>query len=85
MGDNVGMMVTLSAARRADGMLDYSKDGPGECRMPSVMPAVYEKLEAQLKANCASQDEAERFINELDLFAAAKLSFPERRNNLRTF
>jgi len=61
-------------------MLDYSKSGPGA--FTNVMPPVYEKLEGQMKLNGASDDEVEKFINELNLFQAAALSFPERRNKL---
>lgn len=73
------MMVTLSAVRRADGMLDYSKDGPGAFK--SVLPPVFEKVEGQLRANNASQDEAEKFMAEFNLLGVAVLSFPERRCN----
>jgi hypothetical protein len=75
------MMITLSAVRRADGMLDFVKDGPGTSKMPSVIPPIYEKLEGQMEANCASHDEIETFIEELNLRGAASLSFPERRCN----
>jgi hypothetical protein len=73
----MGIIVNLSAIRRGDGMLDYSKDGPGAFK--SVLPPVFERVEAQLRANNASQDEAERFIAELNLRGAAALSFPQRR------
>ena len=63
-------------------MLDYSKDGPGTFKMQNVIPPVYEKLEGQMQANCATHGEIEKFINELDLSGAATLSFPERRNSL---
>lgn len=78
---NVAMIVTLSGVRRADGMLDYMKDGPGTSKMRSVIPPVYEKLEGQMEAHCASHDEIEKFIEELTLRGAASLSFPERRCN----
>jgi len=77
------MMVTLSATRRPDRMIDYSKDVPGRFKMQNVIPPVYEKLEGQMEANRASHDEIERFIVELNLFGAATLSFPERRNNFQ--
>jgi hypothetical protein len=75
------MMVTLRAVRRADGMLDYTKDGPGAFKMKTEVPPVFEKLEGQMEAHCASHDEIETFIEELTLRGAASLSFPERRCN----
>jgi hypothetical protein len=73
LGDNTGMVVMLSAVRREDGMLDYSKDGPGAFK--NVLPWVFERVEAQLRANNASQDEAEKFIEQLNLRGAAALRF----------
>jgi hypothetical protein len=58
-------------------MFDYAKDGPGAFQ--SVLPPVYEKIEAQLQANNASQEESARFIEELNRRNAGSLSFPERR------
>ena len=52
------MTVVLSAVRRIDGMLDYAKDGPGAFK--SVLPPV--KLEGQLSANNAYQDEIDRGV-----------------------
>jgi hypothetical protein len=63
LSDNASMTVVLRAVRRPDGMLDYSKDGPGVFK--SVLPPVLEKVEGQLRANNATQDEADRFIEEL--------------------
>ena len=68
------------AARRADGMLDYSKDGPGPFR--SVLPP--EKLDGQLQANCALHEEVRKFIHDLETQGVALLSFPERRTTLFT-
>jgi len=75
------MMVTLSATRRPDGMLDYSKDGPGPFK--SVLPSIFEKLEGQLRANNASQQEIEGFVRQLNLSRAAVISFPDRHNSFR--
>jgi hypothetical protein len=77
--DNVVMMVTLSATCRADGTLDYSKDGPGPFK--SVLPT--SKLAPQLSANNAYQDERQRFERDLKLFGRATISFPDRRHEFR--
>jgi hypothetical protein len=74
------MMVTLRAVRREDGMLDYSKDGPGPFN--SVLPP--EKLDGQLQANCALQEEIRKFIDDLETQGVAVLSFSERRTTLYT-
>ena len=71
------MMDMLNAVRRADGMLDYSKDGPGAFK--NVLPPVFEKLEGQLEANNVYRCEIEISIRELNLFGAAVISFSERR------
>ena len=71
------MVITLRLSCRADGLLDYSKDGLGAFR--SVLPPDLEKVEGQLRANDASQEEVEKFIAEFNLRGAAVLSFPERR------
>ena len=60
-------------------MIDCSKDGPGVFK--NVLPPIFEKVEGQLRANSASQDEAEKFIEALSLRGLATLSFPERRCN----
>jgi hypothetical protein len=78
---NVPMMITLSAVRRAHGLLDYTKEGPGTFKMRNVMPPVFEKLEGQMEANCASHDEIKTFIEELHLRGVASVSFPVRRCN----
>jgi hypothetical protein len=61
-------------------MLDYSKDGPGAFK--SVL--LPEKLDGQLQANCALQEEIRRFICELETQGVAVLSFSERRSTLFT-
>ena len=73
------MIVALSTIRRTDGMLDYSKDGPGA--FTSVLRPI--KLVAQLSANNAYQDEIECFEAELNLFGSAVISFRDRRHNVR--
>jgi hypothetical protein len=73
------MVVKLKAANRADGMLDYSKDGPGA--FTSVLPPL--KLAAQLAANNAYLDEIGDFETELNRFGAAVISFPDRRHGFR--
>jgi hypothetical protein len=61
-------------------MIGYTKDGPGASQMRTEVPPIFEKLEAQMEANRATHDEIERFIGELNLFGAAAVSFPERRD-----
>lgn len=73
------MTVTLKAARRADGTLDYSKSGPGA--FTSVLPLL--KLAPQLTANNAYRDEIQDFETELNLLGAAAISFPDRRHVFR--
>ena len=75
-------MITIRVARRADGMLDYTKEGPGY-RMVTVVPPVYEKLEAQLEANNVFQAKREKFISNVNAFGAAVISFPARYFNFR--
>ena len=70
-------MVTIVIARRTDGMLDYIKEGPGY-RMVTVVPPVYEKVEAQLAANNVFQAEREKLISEVNAFGTATISFPAR-------
>jgi hypothetical protein len=53
--------------------------------MPVVIPPVYEKIEAQMQVNGASQEEIKRSIDELNLVGAATLSFPERLNKFYLF
>lgn len=74
------MRVTLTAIRRTGGMIDYTKNGPGAFRMKTKVRPVFEKLEGQMEANRATHNEIERFINELNLFGVATVSFPERRD-----
>ena len=71
-------IVVLRAARRADGMIDYAKDGPGT--FTSVVRPVFEKLEGQLEANNASRPEIERFIRELNCTGSASVSFTDRHH-----
>lgn len=73
------MMVTLKATSRADGTLDYSKNGPGA--FTSVLPRL--KLAAQLTANNAYRDEIEDFEKELNLLGTAAISFPDRHHVFR--
>jgi hypothetical protein len=75
-------MIKIRVARRADGMLDYVKEGPGY-RMPTVVPPVYEKLEAQLAANNVFRAEREKLISEVNAFGTAVISFPARYRNFR--
>jgi len=81
--DGLPVMITLSATRRSDGMFDYWKDGPATYKKLSALPPVYEKIEGQMQANGASHEEIERFIDELNLFGTATLSFPERLNKFK--
>ena len=76
--ETIASIVVLSAACRADGMIDYAKDGPGA--FTSVLPPVFEKLEGQLEANNASRLEIERFIEELNRTGSASVSFTDRRH-----
>jgi hypothetical protein len=71
------IMVTLSLVR-ADGKLNYSKAGTSGT-FASVLPPIYEIVEAQLKANLATEKEADTFIAEFNRKGTAELSFPERR------
>jgi len=58
-------------------MFDYAKEGLGAYK--SVLPPICEKIEAQLQANMASQDEIEKFIERLRGLGKATLKFTERR------
>lgn len=65
----------------ADGKLNYSKAGTSGA-FESVLPPIYEIVEVQLKANLATQREADSFIAEFNRKGRAELSFPERRYRL---
>jgi len=69
--------VTIRVVRRADGMLDYSKEAPGHT-MKTLVPPTFEKLEAQLEANCVLSTEREKVINDVNLVGEATISFPAR-------
>jgi hypothetical protein len=70
-------VITITVTRGASGMLDYIKEGPGY-RMVTVVPPVYEKLEAQLAANNVFQAQREKFISKVNAFGTAAISFPAR-------
>jgi hypothetical protein len=61
------------------------KSGPGAFPEPIEVPAIDEKLEAQMKANCATEEEIDALVDELNLRGAASVSFLVRRNNLLVF
>jgi hypothetical protein len=72
------MRTTVTAVLRTDGMLDYTKEDE-DGTMKTVVPPVFEKLEAQLESNNVLRAERDRFISDVNAFGKAVISFPTRR------
>jgi hypothetical protein len=68
--------VRISAERRADGMLDYVKDGPGELRTVLHL----DHLEGQLISNSVYSDERVEFQRAFRESGLAAISFPGRHH-----
>ena len=71
------MRTKISAVLRGDGMLEYTKEEAGGV-MKTIVPQVFEKLEAQLELNNVLEVERETFISDVSTFGAAVISFPTR-------
>jgi hypothetical protein len=68
--------VRISAQRRANGMLDYVKDGPGAFK--TVLHPL--QLEGQLIGNNLYSDEREEFRRAFSQSGSAAISFPGRHH-----
>jgi hypothetical protein len=73
------MTVTITAELRPDGIVDFSKDGPG-----AFMSALYpSQLEAQLQCSNMYSDEREKFHSLLAAVGSASHSFSDRKHYFR--
>lgn len=77
-------MITIKAVRRADGMLDYTKEGPGY-RLQTLVPPIHEKLDAQLAASLVLHENRERFMAEVNASGSAVISFRPIRSAFYCF
>ena len=69
--------VRISAQRRADGMVNYVKDGAGELRRTVLHP---DQLEGQLIGNNLYSDERTEFQSTFRESGWATISFPARHH-----
>jgi hypothetical protein len=85
-GDNVGMIVTMTAVRRADGMIEFTLDGPGAPKGPIVVPPEnFGQVEVQMQNYRAANPEIETFANGLSRDGHATLSFDESERRSKFF
>ncbi len=67
------MIITVK--RRPDGWFDYKKEGL-EAQLVTIVPPVFEKMEAQLECNQVPPYAREKIIYELNRCGAAVVSVP---------